>query len=71
MLSTLLAVKRDTNKPIIEHTPQMILNNSMLYPPFPFFTYYYSITRIGMQLNLSNLSNKYLCLPLHNIESKI
>ncbi len=58
MLSTLLAVKRDTNSPTIEHTPQMILNNSILYPPLPYFTYYYSITWIGMQLNLSNLSNK-------------
>lgn len=58
MLSTLLAVKRDTNSPNIEHTPQMILNNSISYPPFPFSTYYYSITWIHMQLNLSNLNSK-------------
>ena len=48
MLSTLLAVKRDTNSPNIEHTPQMILNNSILCPPLVFLRiyllYYYSIT---------------------------
>ena len=58
MLNTLLAVKRDTNSPTIEHTPQIILNNSMLCPPFSFSTYYYSIAWICMQLNLSNLNSK-------------